>query len=230
MNIKVPDFHHFYRGNVKFKTYNGEAVTRNIYAGNISLPSGQIVACDPFVYESTEPFINKVNPGEYPVVLNVVHYLDDDDERIGAAMIRFKESQAVRWEMALKEGQDLSELEEGEAFGYPVDCGVGCFMDDGIYKKYKSILDENPEYDDFIIEEMEKNYVDTRDWANLKIDPLGNIVIFSSGLGDGYYVSYWGYDEKDEICCLVTDFGLYEGNKNRKAALLNQNAELLDPK
>ncbi len=77
--------------------------------------------------------------------------------------------------------------------------------------RYSEILENNPKYEELILEDMIKNYVDTRCWTNYKVDELGNIITFSSGFGDGSYPSYWGYDEKDEICCLVTDFvGLFD--------------------
>jgi Protein of unknown function (DUF4241) len=31
-------------------------------------------------------------------------------------------------------------------------------------------------------------------------------VIFSSGFGDGYYASYFGYDGEGELVALMTDF------------------------
>ncbi|MBN2910860.1 DUF4241 domain-containing protein [Polycladomyces sp. WAk] len=210
MRIKIPDFANLFQDNVKIDTHLGEGMTKNIEVGKISLLSGQIVACDPFVSPGTEPFVNKVVPGEYPVVINIVHYLDDDDERIGAAMIKIKESKVVRWEMALKKGQDPNTLEDGEVFGYPVDSGTGCFMDYETALRYKKISQENPLFHEFILEETKNNYADTRDWADIQIEPSGNIITFSSGLGDGYYASYWGYDDENHICCLVTDFGLYE--------------------
>lgn len=71
-------------------------------------------------------------------------------------------------------------------------------------------LDENPQVEELLLAEMEKNVADTRDWCNFQIDSSHNIIAFSSGLGDGVYPSYFGYDENNEICCLVTDFGLYE--------------------
>ena len=36
-----------------------------------------------------------------------------------------------------------------------------------------------------------------------------NLIAFSSGWGDGGYASFWGYDEKDNITSLVTDFALF---------------------
>jgi hypothetical protein len=43
--------------------------------------------------------------------------------------------------------------------------------------------------------------------------PLGqptgaNQIAFSTGHGDGFYASYWGYDGTDDIVCLVTDFDI----------------------
>ena len=35
-----------------------------------------------------------------------------------------------------------------------------------------------------------------------------NIATFSTGLGDGHYATYVGYDEKGNICRLLTDFNL----------------------
>ena len=34
------------------------------------------------------------------------------------------------------------------------------------------------------------------------------MVAFSSGFGDGRYASYWGFDEENNLTCLVTDFGV----------------------
>ena len=40
-----------------------------------------------------------------------------------------------------------------------------------------------------------------------------NIAMFYSGMGDGAYASYWGLDSRNEICCLVTDFGVLSETK-----------------
>lgn len=33
-----------------------------------------------------------------------------------------------------------------------------------------------------------------------------NVMIFSSGYGDGFYASYWGFDDTGSPVALVTDF------------------------
>ncbi|MBA4550093.1 DUF4241 domain-containing protein [Thermoactinomyces intermedius] len=208
MKIKVPDFCYFFQDDVIFETSIGKGKTKNINIGTLNLPSCKIVACDPFLPD-TDPFVKEIPSGNYPVILNIVHYVDDGDERIGAAKIKFKNSRAIRWEMALLDGQDLSKLEEDEIYGYPVNSGTGSFADQETFRKYISILDDNPQYEDLLLAEMEKNYAPTRDWCNFEIDSSLNIIAFKSGLGDGFYPSYWGYDENNEVCCLVTDFGLF---------------------
>lgn len=136
VNMKEPDFYYFFQNHAVFETNWGKGITRNIDAGILNLPSGQVVACDPFVFPGTTPFVKKVPSGNYPVILNIVYYVDDGDERIGATMIQIKQSRPVRWEMALKEGQDPEELGEDEVFGYPVDSGTGCFA---ILKRFENI-------------------------------------------------------------------------------------------
>jgi len=36
-----------------------------------------------------------------------------------------------------------------------------------------------------------------------------NLIVFLSGLGDGCYASYFGFDEAHNPMILVTDFGLF---------------------
>jgi Protein of unknown function (DUF4241) len=82
------------------------------------------------------------------------------------------------------------------------------------------------EFADRVNAEMEKNreaarssvYSDDRkgDWANLNINDQtqANVITFSSGLGDGGYASYWGYDSDNNIACIVTDFLLFNEDES----------------
>jgi hypothetical protein len=57
---------------------------------------------------------------------------------------------------------------------------------------------------------MRENYVNTREWAIVTLDPTTglNVAMFSSGIGDGSYYSYWGCTDDSELVCLTTDFGI----------------------
>ena len=112
--------------------------------------------------------------------------------------------------MALRDGQDPSKLKEGEAFAYGVDSGSGCFADPGAIEVMCG--DTGEAIADRAIDEMKKVYEDTRDWTLINT-PKGSAAVFSSGLGDGVYPSYFGVDENGEPVVLVTDFYIIDWNR-----------------
>ena len=180
--------------------------------GEIGLPTGKIVACDPLVCPEELPFDKHVKAGRYPVTL-YIHCIDDD-KRVGFAKLSFSDNLPSRFELAVNEEQNISELKEGYFFGYGVDSGTGCFMDEAAAKKVIELMDSAEDYNIPELEdELEKTYVDTYCTANFKIpDTDLDLAAFSSGFGDGAYPTYWGFDEEDNICCLITDFETVDYN------------------
>jgi hypothetical protein len=181
--------------------------------GDLVLPSGEVVACDPsrLRWESDAiPFARTAPPGKYPVILSLV-VADEDGAvgpRVACAMVRFTAAKPVAWEMAVRPGQDASALPVGKFFGYGVDAGMGCFIDKDTLK---ALPEEGAEesYYERVCGEMHKNG-EHRGWANIVVDPEtgGNLTVFSSGHGDGDYASYWGLGAAGELCCLITDFAI----------------------
>jgi hypothetical protein len=179
--------------------------------GNLDLPTGQIVACDPS-YGSVEPFSRAVKPGVYPVVLSVAQF--SKDQRVSYATLEFERSEPVRWEMAVWPGQHVNTLKAEEIFCYGVDAGTGCFMDIEAARTLKEQMDKDESVWDRLVQEMDKTYIHTWSWANWKLDsnPGLNLVAFSTGWGDGCYASYWGYSAQGDLACLVTDFSVLMTN------------------
>jgi len=189
--------------------------------GELSVSSGKIIVCDPLVNYGALPLTRAVNPGKYPVTVCIAH-TDQAGERYAAAKLEFSKSKAKRWELAVIEGQDVSKLkEEDDYFGFPVDAGLGCFMDaetnrfyDELSDQYRQRRPEKDIYNDLIAVEFKKNAKDQTnpndigDWLDFYLPnkPDLNIIMFSSGFGDGTYPSYWGVTESGEICSLVIDF------------------------
>ncbi|HEV2863531.1 MAG TPA: DUF4241 domain-containing protein [Pyrinomonadaceae bacterium] len=188
----------------------GRVVLKTRPAGTLTVTSGRVVACDPLTSPETEPFTRPVPAGSFPVTLSVAHF-EDGDRRVAGALLRFAGREAATWEPALRPGDDPSELEEGEIFGYPVDSGTGCFMDE---ETERLVLDHmEPEaFTDALLAELERTFENTWSWANIEFDPDSgaNLVAFSAGLGDDHYASYFGLDADGEVVCLVTDFALFE--------------------
>lgn len=208
--MALPDFIRYFQDKAQFHTDGGRDVTiscREI--GSLLVPSGRIVACDPFVYPDALPFTKQIKPGLYPVILSIACNHKSGDERVALAMLRIRASRPQKWEVAVTPEEDLSKLTEDEYYGYPVDAGLGCFMSEEASCVLTQKMDENVNYYEYIVNEMEKVYIHTRDWVDWTLDDSGlNAVIFSSGFGDGCYACYWGYDNAGEVACLLVDFGV----------------------
>lgn len=174
--------------------------------GMLSLPTGRIVANDSLSMFETEPFAENVSPGKYPVKLYIHHI--GKDRRVSFSEIRFSAKTPVRFAPALLAEQDADTLGEKEYFGYGVDSGIGGFMDELTCLKVHKLIDtSSAQLNEALEEALENNYVHTYTTANITLPKEScNMVLFSSGFGDGVYPSFWGYDESDTICCLITDF------------------------
>lgn len=199
----------------KLSTSVGDITFTTHSVGELILTSGRLVACDPLAFPDTEPFARFLIPGSYPVSLIIAHYPKNNDQRVAYAIIRISEQTAVKWELGFSSEEEINLLSKEDSLGYPVDSGVGCFMDfdavkildDSIYYAYTAKTQEESLID-LIQDELRKNYRPTWDWANICIDEYTklNIIAFSSGVGDGIYPTYFGYDIEDKIVTVITEF------------------------
>lgn len=195
-----------------FDPANSRQIERieRVSIGKLHLPTGRIVACDPFVQPETEPFTLVVPRGSYNVEIDIAHF-SGGDQRIATAYLHFGQGCVLRWEPALLQGQDPSFLAMNEFFCYGVDAGTGCFMSPEAGQALTAMMDEqDDDLYSILGDEMEESYVHTRSWLNKIVDPTtgANLIAFSSGMGDGCYASYFGYGAEG-LLCLVTDFQLF---------------------
>jgi hypothetical protein len=188
----------------------GDITLHHHTLGELVLTTGSVVACDPAVFPEKSPFTVQVPPGRYPVIVSVATFADDTDHRIAYAILKFSEQAPVYWEMAIEENQDVNALGEDEIFCYPVDAGIGCFMDVQVGKLLQQRGDDGTDFADQLFDALfEHSLLDVRAAHICMDDATGaNVIAFSSGWGDGCYASYWGYDVDNKIVCLVTDFDL----------------------
>lgn len=165
--------------------------------GDLHLPTGALVACDPIILYELEPFSLSLPSGSYPVVLSVAEF--GSDQRVAFATIRVKKTAPARWMM-----MTVDQPSTPQRYGYGVDCGTGCFMDRIAADILKARMKEK-EFSDAMIAEMRKTYRPTWDWINLPLADA-NLIAFSSGYGDGMYPTIAGLDERFEITVVITDF------------------------
>ncbi|EJC81614.1 hypothetical protein Rleg4DRAFT_3300 [Rhizobium leguminosarum bv. trifolii WSM2297] len=189
-----------------------------IHMGNVELTSGRIVAADPLAQPDRPALARTVAPGEYPVTLYQAF------GRVAAASMRVAEGKPDHWEFAVLPGQDPATLKDDEIFGYPVDAGVGCYMDAGtlalIDERQAEVQAQKPDadinyYDDVLAADLDANkgtYALHRPVAGKK----GNVAVFWSGWGDGFYPVFWGLDKDGRALVLLTDFSVIENADGRR--------------
>ena len=180
--------------------------------GTLHISTGKIVACDPLVEPDAPAFERTTPTGDFVVET----YLSKYDEN-GLACLRFSSNTVVRWEMATVTGQDLTTLQDNQIFGYGVDAGLGCFMDlegaEAMLEHEEELIAEfGSEYTSYYDYGIGKVMLETGEYESVNFKPYAdnphNIIIFSSGCGDGFYGAYWGFDANGQLVCLVTDFSV----------------------
>ena len=199
----------------------GKMEVDTLEIGEVNLPTGEILACDPLVeLGEAETYIQKTPVGKFPVKIAVA-LSEDYGDRYACVKVEFSKNKPVVYELAVTGNEkEMDEAKEDEYYGFGVDAGMGCVADKKAqeeYSKYWKKLEEegadNP-YDDIFEELLEESFKkspkyqrDSGDWANFIIpDSDLNIPVFASGWGDGYYPCYFGYDEKGELCGFYIHF------------------------
>ena len=204
--------------------WNGKFGTVSFTVGESDFPTGEIVLADPLAYLGSKyqtALEEKIPSGSYPIEISVLRS-PTVGIRIAAARLKIKETASVRYQLAMPEGHTIEDLNAPGVFSFfGVDAGLGCFADKALSKEfygfktkwYDSNKDKNI-YDDYFMElfaESHKNFPELQtpcgDFILWKFPESGRrLIMFSSGLGDGIYSGYWGFDEKDEKTELVIPF------------------------
>jgi hypothetical protein len=195
----LPDFSRLFQDGATMP--NGATVERR-QIGELDLPSGRVVACDPADGEEP-PFLVALSPGRYPVSLSIAEL--KGDKRVAGAMVTVKAETAVNWKSALRQG-DKSD----NRAAYGVDSAVGCFMDELTAETWRKQIEQTGFYET-VVDQMDDGYGESCCWGNINLDTADgrvNAVLFSTGYGDGFFRSYWGYGSDGSVACLMTDFNV----------------------
>jgi hypothetical protein len=194
---------------IKGTTQKAKDSTFKLYGitiGKIKIVSGHVVICDPMhIDEYGIPFTQVFPTGEFPVQLSIARL--GNEELTAFARINFSEEPVERWEFALQKGQAPIPVGGKEMHGYGVDGSVAIFIDEEASKVLdrKTVADFNGE----VFKEMQKHYHDMWKYTMYNFGKY-NLAAFSTGLGDGRYATYIGFDAKGQPCRLLTDFRLFD--------------------
>lgn len=182
-------------------------------AGNLILTSGKLVASDPLITSEMPAFTTTFPVGEFPVLV----HKEIESNCIAYAEIVFSSDEITTWELATSEGQHLTDLEEGEIYGFPVESGMGCLMDfetqenlnlleQHLFKRKGD--DFTGIYEEFFHEHFFQEEGAVNQYAFLKPheEKPGNLFAFETGYGEGFYASYIGFDKNNVPVKVVSEF------------------------
>lgn len=176
--------------------------------GEVDCPTGRIVAADPLAYLASDqpPLVlpEAIPAGTYPVSVSICKS-PEMGLRMCTARLTVKDTPAVRYRKATEEG-------------FPVDAGMMCFCDEAVAEECHTFFDQweqaHPDcnlYDDYFAPLLAASYEalpdyqaeegDLLEWANPRTGH--KLVMVASGLGDGVYCCYYGYDAAGELCEII---------------------------
>lgn len=197
-------------------------------AGLLRVSSGRVVACDPLVFLGTDAFTQAFPPGAYPVILAERH------GDVTHALLRLGEARPVRWTQALLPGEVARPgrvyrypVDSGTgAYVDDVAARTIATRDDAINAWcaadttrrvdpadadawHRAMAACTTRFGPGLYDQLRAaGYHERARWANACVDAAtgANLIVFSSGAGDGAYPVYVGYAADGTAVALVTDF------------------------
>ena len=181
-------------------------------AGKINITTGKLVVCDPLITSEMPAFTTALPKGEFPVLV----HKEIESNCIAYVEIVFSNAEIITWQLATSEGQNMTDLQEGEIYGYPVESGMGCLMDFETQQNLNSLEQHlfQQKGEDFmgIYEEFFHKYFfheegAVNQYAFLKPndEKSGNLFAFETGYGEGFYATYIGFDKNNAPVKLVSE-------------------------
>ena len=190
--------------------------------GDVDFPTGEIIVADPFCYlhsEKSRKILNRtITIGKYQVELAICNSKTLYKRVIGAKL-KVKNDKVIRYEFTMPKGYTVDDSHILNGFG--VDAGLASFCDASVAEEYTKFWynwqKDNPNknyYNDYFNNFFKESYKEHPEiqtshgnfiyWEIPKTNH--KIAMFETGFGDGYYMSLWGLNEKDEVCELVIPF------------------------
>lgn len=151
--------------------------------GEVNLPTGEIIACDPLVeLGEAKTYIQKTPIGKFPVKIAVA-LSEEYGNRYACVKVEFNKNKPIVYELAVTGNEkEMDEATEDDFYGFGVDAGMGCVADKKAqyeYSVYWNQLEQegadNP-YDDLFEDLLSESFKrfpkyqrDCGDWANFTI-------------------------------------------------------------
>ena len=189
----------------------GYVVYKDLYVGDLVLPSGKVMVGDPVSSNSMLTFNLGLKAGRYPVHVVTARppYMGDDYVRAAWEAVTLSDSPVTHWLPAVPVGHSAKELKPGGALQWVTDGGEGGFASPEAMKRMDSSIVGDMALSDSLGNREEANgWL----WAFLTVDSASSANVFAcqSGFGDGGYPVFLGLDAANRPAVLLSDFAVLD--------------------
>jgi hypothetical protein len=167
------------------------------------------------MYLDEAPVLRRPVPlGSHPVLL----YLGEGTELVAYGEMKISNDPVVSWQPADLVGTGRS---SSNVSVFPVDTGMACFMDPesrSVFSAHEQEMEEAYEgYDyagDYLLEQFHgrDNPGDEGCVIQPYPDQSANMVLFTTGFGDGIYSCYCGHNAEGKLVSVVMDFDIMDSD------------------
>jgi hypothetical protein len=194
--------------------------------GALSVPSGRLLACDPFV-TMPEGVIVEIPPGVYPVKVTIADVSDEQDAshlREAYLSLLISDETFDSYGPTVAPGEDPPPPDQ--FYGVPVDAGTVAFVDEICAR---TLMPEGDVHHDIFDSGRPDSWFNQMDsdaplpggYANIRL-PLAqhdeNIILSHSGWGDGHYPVIATRDKKGQLIGVHIDLGVVGDFRESAAA------------
>lgn len=181
-----------------------KALLFGVELDSVDLPTGKLIACDPLhTDEYGKVFTQTFPAGKFPAQAALLAL--GGAERVAMVRIVFSEEPIAKWAVAVPRGQQAAALETDDKPGFATDAALAIYVDSLTLTKIP--FDSLSSFNTGVYRAIDTT--ERKTWkGGLYTFAGGNALIISTGLGDGKYASYIGYDKANKPVQLVTDFRL----------------------
>jgi hypothetical protein len=179
------------------------AVVRVAGIGELTLPTGRLVACEPWSYapgREVSAFGQRVEPGVYRVQLILADFYDSGGdkrfEEIAAARVVIRDEPVACWEPALVAG--------GGDSAYLIDGGMGSFGSPEVFDALG--------FDDGLLGLL----AEERPHGRCGHPGTGLTLVFFRP-ADGVHTTWLGRTALGDVACFVTDFAILGSGDDMRA-------------
>lgn len=181
-----------------------------VKVGDMDVTSNRLMLADPCYFGSNMvlPLERAVEPGKCPVFASVLT-TQMTGRVIAGIKVKLTQEATVRYELAMPLGIKAWTVDDAMVFPYvDISTGIGCVADKETELRFAAAYNQyfNTHGKDMILDLLEP-MVESAGFAMFTIpDTQVQVPLFKTGLGQGAYNAYWGFDGNNRLSELIFPF------------------------